>query len=460
MREMLAQERLNRTNVIALAVIALCGLIAAFASVQLSGTKTGTVLSLVTTIGPALLYASLTAPLSFPFAVYMFLSPFDSVLNMDQFGTITRLLGAASAAALLFYMIRTKRAIEPPKATALWIVLLLWMAASMFWAIDVASAQALLPTMLQLFGLYVIVAMMPLKLPSLQRITVAVALGGIASALYGIYMDVTGAGIFKDRLFIHTDSSALNPDHFAASLVLPVAICLIAAVWTRSLFTRILSFTGLALLLVCIEMTGSRAAYLAVAVLFAYLIWRDPHRLSLLVGSVVLAVGAIVVTGPAYFFARWATAAQNGGAGRVSIWHTGLLAFKQNWLFGAGYGNFAFAYDRAFMQTFQPFYANWHRASHNILLGTAVELGVIGLVLLVAAWVGQFRLLENIPQADARYPLRLALEGALIGLFVCGMFADIMIWKYVWVAFMLVVLTRNTNPAPSAPITKGLDRHA
>lgn len=453
MREMLAQERLNRANGIALAVIALCGLVAAFASVSLSGTKTGTVLSLVTTIGPALLYASITVPLLFPFAAYMFLSPFDSVLNVDAFGTITRLLGAASAAALLFYMLRSKRAIEPPKATALWILLLLWMTASMFWAIDVSTAESLLPTMLQLFGLYVVVSMMPLNLASLHRITAAVVLGGVASAIYGIYMDITGAGIFKERLFIHTDSSALNPDHFAASLVLPVAVCLVAAVWSRSVFTRALSVVGLALLLICIEMTGSRGAYLAVAAVVVYLLWRDPHRVPLFIGSAVIAVGAVVVTGPAYFFTRWAMAAQNGGAGRLSIWHTGLLAFKQNWLFGAGYGNFGFAYDRAFMQTFQPFYANWHRASHNILLGTAVELGVIGLVLLVAAWVGQFRLLEKIPLGDARYPLRLALEATIIGLFVCGLFADIMIWKYVWVAFMLVVLTRNTTPVPA---TRGL----
>lgn len=453
MSEMLAQERLNRANGIALVIIAACGVIAAFASVQLSGTKTAAVLSVLMTIGPALLYASLTAPLSFPFAVYVFLSPFDSVLDLPEFGTITRLLGAASAAALLFYMLRTKRAIEPPRATALWILLILWMIASMFWAVDVGSAQALLPTILQLFGLYVIVAMMPLTLTGLRRVTAAVAIGGVASAIYGIYMDVTGAGIFKHRLFIHTDTSALNPDHFAASLLLPVAICLITAFWARSLLVRALSVTGLALLLICIEMTGSRGAYLGVAAAILYLLWRDPHRVALLAGSAVLATGAILVTGPAYFFTRWSSAASSGGAGRVSIWHTGLTAFKENWLFGAGYGNFPFAYDRAFMQTFQPFYANWHRASHNILLGTAVELGIIGLVLLVAAWVGQFRLLENIPPADTRYPLRLALEATLIGLFVCGLFADIMIWKYVWVAFMLVVMTRNTTVIAPRGIT-------
>jgi O-antigen ligase len=156
------------------------------------------------------------------------------------------------------------------------------------------------------------------------------------------------------------------------------------------------------------------------------------------------------VAGPGYFD-RWALAQQNGGAGRMSIWHVGLLAFKQNWLVGAGYANFPFAYDRAFIHVYESFYAQWHRASHNIVLGTAVELGAIGLILLVAGWVAQFRTLRFIQPADVRFPLRLALEGALIALFVSGFFLDIMIEKYVWLAFMLVALTYNTSVPSPAP---------
>jgi hypothetical protein len=176
---------------------------------------------------------------------------------------------------------------------------------------------------------------------------------------------------------------------------------------------------------------------------------RDRHRISLAIVTASLTILALGISGPGYL-ARWALAQQNGGAGRVAIWKVGWLAFKQNWLFGAGYGNFPFAYDRAFINVFESFYAEWHRASHNILLNAAVELGVIGLVLLLLAWYGQFRLLRFIPEGDVRYPLRLALEGTLIALFVSGLFADIMIEKYVWLAFMLVVLTRNAAPVAAA----------
>jgi O-antigen ligase len=448
----LLRDRVRRANTLGLGLIAAFGIVAAFASVELAGTKTGMILAMASTIGPALLYAMLTAPISFPFSVYILLVPFDSILDLPAFGTLTKLLGIASAAALLFYMIRTKRMKEPPRATALWLLLFLWMTASLFWAIDVPSAQNLLPTSLSLFGLYVVVSMLPLNIAGLRQIVAAVIAGGVASAVYGVYFFHSGAGVNKDRLFIRTDTSAMNPDHFANSLVLPVALCLVALLWTRSVWVRIFCGAGLGIMLYTVVLTGSRGAMLGIGAVVFYLIWRDRHRWT--IASLLAALGAIViaVTGPAHFVERWALAAQNGGAGRMSIWNTGIVAFKENWLFGAGYANFPFAYDHAFMQTFQPFYANWNRASHNILLGTAVELGSVGLILLVLAWIGQFRLLRSIPAGDMRYPLRLALEGAVIGLFVCGFFADIMIWKYVWLAFMLVVLTRNaTIPMEKRP---------
>lgn len=441
-------DRTRRANSIALSIVAMCGLIAAYASVQLSGTKTGTALSLLTTVGPALLYAALTVPLAFPFGAYAVLAPFDNILNMPEFGTLTRLLGLASGAALLFYMLRTRRFGEAHRNLALWLLLYLWMGASVFWAIDVQTSLSLLPTAVQLLALYVVVAMYRIDLRGLRTVVGAITVGGVAAAAYGIYLYRSGLANQQDRLWIRTDTSSLNPDHFAAALLLPICLTLIAVLWTRHPGARIAGVASLLVMMGALVLTGSRGAMLGLAAVIIYLFIRDRHRWQLAAASLAFAVLGIAATG-GQIVTRWSLAAQNGGAGRVSIWQVGWIAFKENWLFGAGYDNFPFAYDRAFMQTFQSFYANWHRASHNILLGTAVELGVVGLVLLLLAWYGQFKLLAPIPRNDVRYPLRLALEAALIGLFVCGMFADVMIEKYLWLAFMLVALTRNAAPVES-----------
>lgn len=449
------QDRTRRANAIGIGLIAFCALVAGYASVSLSGTKTGALLSLGATIGPVLLYAAIIAPIAFPFGAYALLTPFNSILSLPQFGTLTYVLGVATGLALLFYMIRCKRFAEPPSSVVVWIVFMLWMAASMFWAIDPQTSEQLYPTAIELFGLYLVVSMFRISLKDLRLVTICIAAGGVAAATYGVYLYHTGAGVFKDRLWIHVDNASWNPDHFATSLLLPIALCLVAALWSRTLWVRLLSFAGLGVMLTAIVLSGTRGAVVGLAALLVYLIFRDPHRKQLIAVAAIISAVALSVAGPGYFD-RWALAQQNGGAGRMSIWHVGLLAFKQNWLVGAGYANFPFAYDRAFIHVYESFYAQWHRASHNIVLGTAVELGIIGLILLVAGWVAQFRTLRFIQPADVRFPLRLALEGALIALFVSGFFLDIMIEKYVWLAFMLVALTYNTS-VPSLARTPAVE---
>ena len=54
-------------------------------------------------------------------------------------------------------------------------------------------------------------------------------------------------------------------------------------------------------------------------------------------------------------------------------------------------------------------------------------------------------MMRDVPADDPDYALRLALEGALIGLFVAALFLDVMITKYVWLAFMLAALLRNAH---------------
>jgi O-antigen ligase len=190
---------------------------------------------------------------------------------------------------------------------------------------------------------------------------------------------------------------------------------------------------------------------LAVAALVLFLIVRDPHRRVLAFGSAALAAVAALVAGP-MVLQRFSEASVNGGAGRTDIWHVGWIAFTQNWLFGAGFENFAWAYDRAYMQVFQPFYTNWHRAPHNVFLGTAVDLGIIGLGLMLLAWISQFKLLDFITDGDARFGLRITLQASVVALVIVALFSDIMISKYTWLLFMLIVLTRNTRmeSAPNA----------
>lgn len=425
------------------AAVACAGAVAAWASVVLSGTKTGAVLSTLLTIGPVLLYAVIIAPLAFPFGAYVVVTPLEEVLTVPMFGTMARLLGAVSAIALLLYMIRTKRLVDPPRALGIWIVLFLWAGASLLWAIDVPRAWELLSTSLQLFALYIVIMMFPVTPRQLSGLVYATIGGGTIAACYAVYLYWSGVSI-QNRLAISSDNSAGDPNHFAASLIVPLVLALFVFLWNKNRAIKTCMLPPAGLMMAAILLSGSRGAVLGCIAALLFLAFRDPHRrtLGLLFG--VLAVVGAAVAGPS-IGARFSEALVNGGAGRLDIWHVGWIAFTQNWLFGAGYENFPFAYDKAYMQVFQPFYASWHRAPHNLLLGTAVDLGVVGLGLMLAAWVSQFRLLAPVGREDPRYGLKLALQACVIALFIVAMFSDIMTRKYTWLLFMLIALTRNAT---------------
>jgi len=441
------KERGRRATLIGIGLASVLGFIAARASTALAGTKTGIALSLLVTLGPPLLYAAVIAPIVFPLGAYVFLVPLDGLLDTGAVGTVTKILGAATAGALVLYMLRRKRAVEPPHAAVWWLLLYLWSTASLFWAIDPPTAQTALPTVLELFGLYIVVAIFPIKMAGLRNIINMAIAGSAIAALYAVYFFHTGAGqaaAADSRLFLSNGdgSGVINPDHLAAAMVLPVALSCVAIIYNRNLLVRLVCLAGVGAMLWTVDLSSSRGGALAVGAAILYLMVRDRHRLALGAGLGAIIVAVLATSGQS-LIQRFATMTVNGGAGRSDIWHIGFLAFKEHWLFGAGYANFPFAYDSAFIRVPELFYTKWHRASHDIILNTAVELGVVGLILLICAWTSHFRLLSFIKPEHPLYPLRTALEASMIGLFVAGLFADIMSMKYAWMPFMLAVLTRT-----------------
>lgn len=440
------------------ALVAFLGLIASYAASVMGGTKTGTALAFLAAVGPILVGAAIVAPFVFPFGLYAFVTPLDPILIVTSAATLARVLGAISAVALLFYAVRNRRFADPDKSLVPWILYFLWLAASGFWAMDTTRTFQMLPTALSLFGLYVAVALVRIDFKTLKLVAGLALAGGLVAAVYLIHIHNTGVGLHEGRTFLKTDSVYWNPDFLGGALILPVGLATTLALSDARWILRAAAAISILIMLPALVFTGARGPEMAVAIMFAYFLIRERKRVQLacILGAMVLATlaynGSLITS-------RWSDALSSGGAGRTDIWSVGLLAFKQNWLFGAGYNNFPAAYDKAFIEVYQPFYAEWHRDPHNMLLQAAVELGIIGLALLLGAWWAQFRVMRNIGKDDARYPLRICLEASLIGLFISAMFVDMMDTKTAWLVFMLVIMLRNAGPARApAPAVAGAQR--
>ena len=433
-------------GMIFLAILAACGAIA------LSGTKTGVALALLAVLGPIALYYALVAPLVFPFSLFVIAIPFDNLLQMAAYGTMTKLFAALAAGAIIVWLIRTRRFVIPSRPLLFWGAFVCWEVLSIAWALDPQLAAQRIITPLELFLLYAAISFLPIDERMLKVVIAATILGAALAGGYGAYVfhggnNVGGGG----RLFLANDQTLIDPNHFASSLLGPFAIAITMFVMTRSALVRFVVALAIAAMALGFAVASSRGALLGMVVMFIYLVWRSPRRL--LLGGIGLAGMALGLAVYGRVLQRFSNAASTGGAGRSQIWHVGVNAFKQHWLAGAGYGNFPVAFDQSFLTVSQTYYTSWHRDSHNILIGNGVELGIIGLVLMLLAWKAQFSALRFIGREHRLYALRVAIEGAILGLFVSGMFLDLMTEKYLWLIFILAALTHNVARGPArAPI--------
>jgi O-antigen ligase len=431
---------------LAAAIIMPCALVAAYGAIALAGTKTGVALAVLAVLGPIAAYAAFTAPLVFPFCLYILLVPFDNLLDLQSFGTVTKLLGVLCGAAVVFWLIRTRRYVVPDRAVAAWLVFVLLAGVSVAWAIDPVAVATPTMTLAELFVLYAVLAFAPTGTKTLKIVVQTVILSGAIAAAYGAYVFYHGADLVAGRLFLATSSgngtrTYIDPNHFAASLLLPIALALVTVVESRRVAAQLFATACLVVMGAGIASAGSRGSVVAIAVMIAYLLIRSRKRL--LLGSVGIAGIGIAFVSHASVVQRFARAAATGGAGRLEIWKVGLLAFERHPLFGVGFGNFPLAYNQFYVSASLTQYFHWNQPPHNNLLWAAVELGIVGLLVFLYAWWAQFHSLRLISPNDPFYPVRLAVEAGLVGLFVASLFLGTITYKYLWLAFILVALVRN-----------------
>lgn len=427
-------------GVLFIAFLAFC---AAYGAISLAGTKTGFALALIAAGGPLAIAAALRAPLIFPFCFFVLLVPFDNLLVTGSFGSVTKLIAMVSGAAILFWLLYTKRAVVPDRAILWWGLFIAWIFASLLWAIDPTLAYTHIITLLSLFTLYLAVSFMPVSQRSLAVTLVAVCAGGALAGIYGGWLFHRGVDVSSDgRLMLTSGDRLLDPNQFAASLILPFVIALAGVTTARNWITRGAAIVTVLLVAIGIAICGSRGGLLGICLAFAYITIRSRRHRAVYAFTGLFGLGAVLA---AYgnVLARFSTAASSGGAGRTSIWGIGLAAFKASPLFGYGYSNFPLAYDKFFLLVPEHYFTHWDRAPHDLLLQTGTELGLVGLVLLGITLWNQFRVLRIIPPDHRLYPIRIALEAAYVGLALASLFLDMLEFKYLWLLFITTAVVRN-----------------
>jgi O-antigen ligase len=388
-------------------------------------------------------------PVLFPLAAFLFMVPFDTLLQTGA-GTITKFLGLAAAAVALVVMMDRRRTVTPPIAVAFWAAYLLWNVASLMWSQDPSYRTELLAGTAELFGLYLVFSMLRVSVREVQTLLAFTLAGGIALSAFGIWLFVNGSDVQSSaastRLAISmSTTSVINSDHFAAALVLPFALAIVAALhntgWRKALYAAlVLALLG------GIFVSGTRGSLIAVGAMGVYLAVFYGFRRQI----AVIALGGLALSAAfPNMWMRFFDPSQGEAGGRYGIWAIGWDAFKQHWLLGIGTGQFRLAYAESYLRVGSSVLNHpWFEDAHNIIASNGVELGIVGLVLILAAWYYQVRVAaRSVSRISPLFHVRMALEAATVGLFVNALSLAILFYKYLWIAFILGVLVRNAAVA-------------
>lgn len=394
-------------------------------------------------LAPIALYLALWKPLIFPFAAYIVMMPFDYVTPIGKFGTVTKLLGIASAVLLLLWCMRKHAPVRISPARAAVVATILLMLSSTFWSVDQTATVLALPTYAGLMLLYLAVSNVPCPLPSFKLLLTAAAVSGAAAAAYGAVLYYQHAPrivtVHADelRLLIQSGSTTQDPNVFADSLLFAAAILLMSAIRPGRILVRCAS--AAAFLITCLTMllSGSREAAVAVLAVAAYYFARSKYRVA--IATAIACAGLATMTVPNLLLSRFADL----HSPRSEIWKVGFEAFKRYWFAGSGFGTFSSVYDDFYLRVHQFYSYGWDSPPHNVLLHFAVELGVFGAAILCFFVAAQFFELRAIGKNDPLYDYRLILEASLLAVFCTAMFIDSFNQKWTWLVFSMIALLRN-----------------
>jgi O-antigen ligase len=392
-------------------------------------------------------------PVLFPLSAYIVAVPFDAIMQTGA-GTATKFLALVSIAVLLVVMINRRRTVGPPLALVTWAALLVWEIATLMWSPAPETAVALWST-ISLFLFFTVLAMLQVRPQEAYFLAAAAIVGGVALAVYGIALHLQGSDQFltgadETRLVLRTSSGTMDPNHFAGSLIVPITFAMVLALRSNS-WTKWLAASALFVLLGGVYVTAARGTMIAVGVIVLYLLIFYRQRLQL--GALAL-VGLLLSAGMPSVWMRFLDPNQGEASGRFGIWSLAWIAYKAHWLFGIGAAQFRIAYEEAYLKAPAAFSIQhrWIEDSHNLIVSSSVELGIIGLALMLAAWFFQFRVVHVIPRSSRLFELRVAVEASTIGLFILAMSLDLMSFKYLWLGFMMALLVRNAYVAETKTV--------
>jgi O-antigen ligase len=386
----------------------------------------------------------------------------------SPFNTLSSALGAIAVFACVAHVLRYGRGRIASYPVVLWMAFLAWSLITVLWAIDPRHALSTGFIAASLVFLMVAVAVLRTDGADLDAMRVALIASGIAVGGYALLLILGGQQLpwhgVDQRLAFGTGSDT-HPNILAAALMAPLILSveriLIGGTrWMGARGWRLLGTAGAFFSFVAIVLTGSRGGVLSAVIAFVICLIHCRklqsakvmiRRLTTAVVTVALGLVVSVAVGLAVDpngtvhrilqsdAIHRLTNAGGGGSGRLDIWTAGILACETHCAWGAGLDNFPQTYNQVFALSAATHDVGTSRAAHDIYLQAAVEVGFLGLTLLLLAAIAEWKALSRIALQRVGPSSRAILAGVLLA----NVFLSAMWFKYFWLVLILFRLTEG-----------------
>ncbi len=388
-------------------------------------------------VAPFVIYVCIEKPFIFPVGLYCFLLPFDEVLAISGIGggaTVTKLLGVLGILVLSIKGMVGKKFKKPDYATIWWILFLLSVILTGFWA---QKHTSIVPTTLTgLLILYLVTSSYQINRSEFETLKWCILLGGLVAAAYTI---INNQAVVGDRVTLGTEERHATLNKFAFSILFSVSIGIQSIFKQKNIYRKGIFCVILGVILYCIVITSSRGAVLSGGVIFCMYIVFSKQKITYLSVLIIVCIALATIL-PVTFLDRWKDTLETGNsAGRGDIWGVGLMCLKKYWIFGAGYHNFPTVYTE--FAIYAKRYVGTNRAPHNIYLSTFVELGVLGFSLFVVAQIKHYQAIRSYVSSNDSD--QIMLKASFFGLLLASFFLDTIETKSFWLLWMMIMLYRN-----------------
>jgi len=395
------------------------------------------------------------------------LIPFDSVASLVPSNTLTltSLAGMVVMGGWLVHLLVRRSRLRLSGPGLLLLAYVLFALLSLSWTADPERSLPQVKTLVQLLLLYVMAVNLLTTPQALERaLDVLLVATTMVSLLVLVQYDPATAA----RGSLESGGKSTDPNYLAATLIAPaVAAVALGAARGRLGWLRFAAFGSLGLATV---VTGSRGGLLAMLVGVGVVgILRPRLGVRLAIVTLLLLPVLPLVLPSAVLqrqIERFQGLGEDRGSGRLDIWKVGGAMARDNPILGAGFGSFGPSFYRYMYggeTVVDPRWARGNvwggRASHNIYLSAAAELGAVGGGLLGLAFGAHaLAVFRACRRAKARRDGTDRIYLALLAMFACfllmGMTIDTMGTKAAWLLLALmqaVGVQPPTRPGPPFP---------